>query len=669
MKKRSKLSLRTSMFLIFTIMIFLLAASTSLISVQKSFANINIRTNNAIDYHLLVNKGYVNSWIETQAGLIESLAQETQLQKTYLDHAALKNYLALRQKNFPYILAFYMGLADNGYIDSTDWVPPSDYIATQRDWYKQAMDSDTVIVTEPYIDADTKQLVVTVAKKVTNGNEVVGAMGMDISLDSINEVMKNSITDEGSYAFVVNSAGDVIMHPEQFYPNIDNKFQNLSSGYDNAYAPLLDSIKQGKNDRITLIDYTGEKRHFKTASITDTDWSIVLSFPTSYLKGDITFDLTRNITLLVVTIILSIIVIWWFSKKFISPIERICDNLDLVGDGKLNTQGHQINPNSLELERLNQSTQHMKDTLTAYIGEIGVAMSKLASGDLRFEVKQQYVGDFKEIGSSMVTAFSSLNRTFSEITNVSVELANEASQVSHGAQRLAEGSTEQASAVEQLSASISEISSNVALNADNSLTANNMAADTTKVITLSSTQMAELLDAMDHMNEQSSEIKKIIKTIEDIAFQTNILALNASVEAARAGSAGKGFAVVADEVRNLAGKSAQAAKDTTALIEDSVNSINKGVSLAKRTAHTLDGVVSSVDKTTSIIADIASASNSQATSVSQISLGVEQISGVIQTNSATSQESAALSAELSRQTDYLMKLISQFKLGDMQNHI
>ncbi len=267
----------------------------------------------------------------------------------------------------------------------------------------------------------------------------------------------------------------------------------------------------------------------------------------------------------------------------------------------------------------------------------------------------------------MGNALSKLVRdNLNALTNISeagTQVTLSSSQVASASQALAQGSTEQASAIQQITASIDEIADKTKQNAEQANSAASLVVRAIDDVKQGNKQMQEMVTAMQDINKASESISKIIKTIDDIAFQTNILALNAAVEAARAGEAGKGFAVVAEEVRSLAAKSAEAASETAELIEASITKVSAGSKIADDTAKALDAITNVVQESEVIINGIAESSNYQATAVSQIEQAITQVSQVVQNNSATSEECASASEELSNQASRMRELLSIYNLG------
>lgn len=350
----------------------------------------------------------------------------------------------------------------------------------------------------------------------------------------------------------------------------------------------------------------------------------------------------------------------YVMKRIVKPILIITSKTRPLQEGCL-----KIDLNYRHNDEIGDLAGTLKQSLeqtNQYVEDINRIMHELSTGNFNVTTSVPFIGDFRSIEESIDSFTTSLSLAMSNINKVQHEVFDHAQNLSNSSQMLAQGATEQASAVEELSATLNDLSRSAKQNIDMASQAQDNAQLTGDQVTLSSQQMELLVEAMQDISTASTQIEKIISTIENISFQTNILALNAAVEASRAGESGRGFAVVAEEVRSLAGQSDQAAKATKDLIEGSVKAAERGNQIVSEVSSTLQRTIDLVLQSNTAIGEITDAVHTEAIAISQVAEGLEQISAVVQTNSANSEESATVSVELFEQVNLLQEQTSGFRL-------
>ena len=317
-----------------------------------------------------------------------------------------------------------------------------------------------------------------------------------------------------------------------------------------------------------------------------------------------------------------------------------------------------------EIGKLAHSMRKSIRILGTYVDDIDRSMKLFSEGNFDVHPEVEWRGDFVGILNSFMAFQASMAGTIKGIQNVSNEVSGAAEQVASSSNDLADGATNQAAVVEELTATVTGVSEQVEKNSQSAKEISVKVDELGNAISESNGKMHEMVDSMHEISEASKEIDKIITTINEIASQTNLLALNASIEAARAGEAGKGFAVVANQVNVLADQSAQAAKESATLIETSVKAVEKGMVIAGQTAAQLEEVAENSKLITTEVTNIAETLETQTTEIKQINEGIEQINDVVQTNSATSEECAAASQEMSSEAESLCEMIRKFKVAE-----
>ncbi len=345
-----------------------------------------------------------------------------------------------------------------------------------------------------------------------------------------------------------------------------------------------------------------------------------------------------------------------FAIGVISPLKKTVTMAEELRRGRVGAR--------LEVGRRNDEFGDMARALNDFAdnlqNEVVVALQKMAHGDLNVAVNP--CDDQDEIRGALEKMASDMNSVLAQIQMSSNQISTGSLQVSDSSQSLSDGATSSASSLEQISASMSQLASQTTINADSADQANALSKQAKQFAEQGNTEMAAMVGAMGEINSASHNISKIIKVIDEIAFQTNLLALNAAVEAARAGQHGKGFAVVAEEVRNLAARSAKAARETAVLIEGAVTKAKNGSNIAQATEKALDEIVSTVTRVTDLVEEISVSSREQAEGISQVNQGLTLIDQVTQQNTASAEESAAASEELSAQAGHLRQMLARFVL-------
>lgn len=353
------------------------------------------------------------------------------------------------------------------------------------------------------------------------------------------------------------------------------------------------------------------------------------------------------------------------SDNIEKPVEALAERLKRFAAGDLDSEFPESEIDD-EIAYMNNVAKEMAADLNLIISDLSRLMDEMAAGNFKIktDIEDKYVGKFVNLKDAIRNMNRKMDATLKSVDESSQQVTVGSENLAQSAQELAEGATEQAGAVEELQATIATLTEQIADTADNLQKTSDKAVDHAKNADASKVEMNSLMEAMQRISDTSKKIENIISDIESIASQTNLLSLNAAIEAARAGEAGKGFAVVAEQIRMLADQSAQSAVDTRTLIEGALNEIEEGNTVAMKVAESMDSVVQGINDIADVSKQLSENSNVQIAAMREAEKGIDQISEVVQSNSAASEECSATSEELSAQAEAMNELISQFTLRD-----
>ncbi|CAN2040527.1 methyl-accepting chemotaxis protein [Candidatus Magnetomoraceae bacterium gMMP-15] len=491
------------------------------------------------------------------------------------------------------------------------------------------------------------------AQPVINNEKVELIVALQLPLKAINNIMQQR-EGMGKTGETYLVGQDKLMRSDSSLDTdhtVASSFADPSKGSVKTEASL--EALAGKSGQKISMNYMGNSvlTAYAPVKVGDTTWALIAE-----IDENEAFEAVAGLRIIVVIIIISAIIVifaiaFWLSKGITKPVTKTVQVMKELNKGNLQVRV-EINRND-ELGQMAQAIDAFANNLE---DEVVAAFDRLASGDLTFTAK----GVIRE---GLEKTNYSLNKMLMAVQNAAQYIKSGTDQLSASNQLLSAGASQQASSLEEIASSLEEIGSQTKTNADSAANANKLATEATEVADQGNSQMNKMVEAMTDINESAKNIVKIIKTIDGIASQTNLLSLNAAVEAARAGKYGKGFAVVAEEVRNLAGQTAKAAKETAKLIEDSIQKVNNGTEIADKTSVSLKHIVLSTTQVAELVNDIAVASHEQSQGISQVNISLNQIENVTQQNVASAEESADTAKELESQANKLRQMLGRFRIN------
>lgn len=489
------------------------------------------------------------------------------------------------------------------------------------------------------------------------GETVMYVVGV-YKYDALDDIISSINIGKNGMAYMVNREGVVTGHLDDSFVLEERTLAEISEGNEDA----INRVTTGETGSIEFA-IGGKKMLVAFSPIRGTQWSLVLQVPKADYSRLINGAMLVAILSTLAVLIVSILLVLRLARSISRPVKSVTDRMVLLSDGDLRTEVVSVHSRD-ELELMSMTLNTTVESINQYISDIHQVLTRVADGNLNARPQMDYKGDFTQIRDSLDSIIRSMNETISGFRAASVRLAGMAEELSGQSGELHHASLEQNQSTEALVSEVAHVKKQLADVTENSGETRCKTEEIAQCIDRANTQMSALSSAMHDISSNADEITKIAKAIEDISFQTNILALNASVEAARAGNAGSGFAVVANEVQNLAVKSAEAAQSATGMIENTRAIIRTGVELNADTADSLKDI-SAVSVEISEISDrLVHAVERQENALTVIEERIENISDIADRNLQNAEGTKQSSGLLAQEAEKLHVQVSNFVLKE-----
>ncbi len=598
--------------------------------------------------NLSVNPEIIHVLAETKAG---DDIREAEKMDTVMEN--LVKIASLDPSN---IMAVWISDLDASVLTQSDGFTSGEgWDVTTREWYK-CIEMKQTILTEPYVDSATGKMILSAVSPIYDETgAALGAVGMDISMDHMTDVMSSYKIGRGGYILLLSQSGTFLYHPQSDIIQKNITEINISQN-------VVDAVLSGSN---TFLRYSanGMPKYGSVEPAGETGYIIVSNLPVLEYYSLLIGMVIALVIIFIIGIILIAVSIKKSAAKLTKPILELNHIAQKLADGDLDVHLHIESEDEIgELgDSIGKTVSRLKEYIV-YIDETAEVLAEISNGHLNISLKNDYVGEFQKIKDALINISDSMNEVMEGINETSERVSVGATELASASQMIAEGAELQAASVEEIAATTNTVADHVENSRRDAEHAARETEHVTEMIEQNQEKMTLMMNAMNEIRQTSQQVVGIIQTIEEIAEQTNLLSLNASIEAARAGEAGKGFSVVADEIGKLATESSKAASTTRDLIEISMEEINKGNTIADSAMNALRESVSAVGGVNDMIRKTAENAVVQAESMEQLRTGIDEIARAIQDNSAASQETSATSEELASHAEVLNKMVQKFEL-------
>lgn len=588
-------------------------------------------------------------WLGEQAGMVHTMAKSMESMND-TNHEMLMDYLEKQLKENNSALMYYICFAYDKSVNPADH-SSLDLDPTERGWWKEAVASGHLIYTDPYTDFATGKMVVTIAEPLVI-DEKQAVILADITIDSLVKMLDEIGDDQYIQAFLVTEDGAVIAHKnEEFLPSAEG----------NVILTEQISIKLDTNQLQVITDYDAKEKHMVLKTIASTGWKLGIAEDTTAVYKQINGAILKSfgVCILVAVVCMSFVIL--VVGRMLAPLRKAADRVQAISKGDFSNRTEDTQRGD-EIGVLQNAVHHLENNIAGVIQDSNRVLGAMASYDLTQSRMAAYEGEFNHMATSVNKIQQTMQEMIQQIQVSSAEVNVGSRELSSAAESLSRMTLEQASSIQSLENEVENMNGGFQRNAENCDLVDGKLQKLNGNIQEGHADMTELLAMVAQVESFSNDIKKIVAVIDTIAFQTNILALNASVEAARAGDQGLGFAVVAEEVRNLAYRCGEESKRTEELIENCMKSIEDVKKCADHTFGCLQGVATDSTEIAGTFREIAEETNGLSKRVNLMVDEIAKVSSGIQSNMSTSEETAAASVQLAEQADNMNQLVAGFRI-------